>query len=141
MVQKIIDGIIAAIRTKYDTSYDIYTESIEQGLIEPCFSVLCLNVTDQPHVGSRRSRGYLFNISYFPSGDEPIAECLEVLENLYDLLSLINVGDAKMHSTEISGTIVDGVLQVQATYTPFLLVSNDTEDGMEEVEVMTSGKE
>ena len=43
MITKVINGIIAAIRSEYDSkAYRIYTESVEQGLKEPCFSIMCL---------------------------------------------------------------------------------------------------
>lgn len=141
MIQNIIDGVVAAIRTEYDTSFRIYTESVEQGLKEPCFSVLCLNGTNEQRIGSRNDRSYLFNIKYFPSHvDEPIAECLGVMENLYDLLSIIDVGNSKMRGGNMSGTVVDGVLQFQVTYAPTLLMVG-VETNMEDLEVITDGKE
>ena len=139
MIQKIIDGTIGAIRTEYDKSFRIYTESVEQGLKEPCFSVLCLNGTDEQNVGSRHNRTYLLNIAYFPSTDEPIAECLAVMENLYDLLSIIDVGSARLRGTDMSGDVIDGVLQFQVTYTPTLLMTS-AETNMEDLEVKTDGK-
>lgn len=140
MIQEIIDGIIKAIRTEYDKSFRVYTESVEQGLIEPCFSVLCLNGTDEQNVGFRHNRAHPFNITYFPSTDEPLAECLKVMESLYDLLNIIEAGTSKLRGTAMSGDVVDGVLQFQVTYAFFLLATK-TETGMEELEVKTDGKE
>ena len=37
MINKIIDGICAVINLEFGDEYEIYTESIEQGLEEPCF--------------------------------------------------------------------------------------------------------
>ena len=39
MINKIIDGISVAINSEFGDPYEIYTESIEQGLVEPCFSI------------------------------------------------------------------------------------------------------
>ena len=140
MIQSIIDGIIKAIRTEYDRSFRIYTESVEQGLQEPCFSVLCLTGSDEQKVGSRRNREHLFNITYFPSTDEPISECLKVKENLFDLLNMIGTDDSMFSGANMSGDIVDGVLQFHVTYSFFLLKVKD-EDYMENIEVTTNGKE
>ena len=140
MIQSIIDGIIKAIRTEYDRSFRIYTESVEQGLKEPCFSVLCLTGSDEQNVGTRRNREYLFNITYFPSTDTPISECFNVMENLYTLLSLIEADTSMLRGEKMKGEIVDGVLQFQVTYAFFLLIAN-TEEGMENIEVTTNGKE
>ena len=141
MIREIIDWIVAAIKTEYDESFRIYTESVEQGLVEPCFSILCLSGSDQPQVGSRHNRTYLFNITYFPSSEkEPILECLEVMDDLYDLLSNIGADSVRLHGTDMSGSVVDGVLQFQVTYAPFLLAT-ELETNMEELEVKTDGKE
>ena len=140
MIEGIIDGIIEAIRTEYDRSLRIYTEAVEQDLKEPCFSILCLNGSDEQNIGSRRNREYPFNITFFPTTDAPYLECLKVMENLYDLLSVIEANGSMLRGTRMSGNVVDGVLQFQVTYAFFLLVAN-TEDGMEEVEVTTNGKE
>lgn len=57
MIDKIINGIVNRIRQKYDESkYEIYTESVEQGLKEPCFSILCLSPHIEHIVGTRYKR-------------------------------------------------------------------------------------
>ena len=140
MIQSIIDGIIKAIRIEYDRSFRIYTESVEQGLEEPCFSILCLTGSEEQNVGTRRSREHLFNITYFPASDTPISECQNVMEKLYDLLNLIEADITKLRGKKMKGDVVDNVLQFQVTYSFFLLESN-LEDGMEEIEVTTNGKE
>lgn len=138
MIQDIIDGISMAIGTEYDRTFKVYTESIEQGLDEPCFSIFCLNASDVKNAGTRRNRTYPFIIRYFPASDEPIAECLTVMESLYDLLSIIDVGASRLRGTGMDGSIVDGVLQFQVTYAFFLLASK-AETSMEELEVNTNG--
>lgn len=140
MIQKIVDGIIAAIRTEYDKSFRIYTESVEQGLKEPCFSVFCLKSSDEQKAGSRHNKTYPFNITYFPvSIDEPRMECLKVMESLYEVLSIIEVTSDKLRGTNMSGEVVDGVLQFQVTYA-FFLLKTKTETNMEEVAIKTGGK-
>lgn len=39
MINKVIDGISKAINEEFGDEYNIYTEEIEQGLKEPCFSM------------------------------------------------------------------------------------------------------
>ena len=139
MMQKIVDGIVAAIRTEYDKTFRIYTESVTQGLKEPCFSVLWLNGSSEKGACTRHNRTHSFIIRYFPLSEEPALECSEVLENLYDILSVINAEDGKIRGTGMSGSIVDGVLQFQITYTLSLLETKE-EVNMEELEVVTDGK-
>ena len=123
MIAKVIDGIIAAIRSEYDSkAYRIYTEFVEQGLKEPCFSIMCLKPEAQRKGKGRTRRFYSFDIVYFPKSDcEPVQECTEVYENLVECLMDITVDGRILHGSDISGTVVEGILHVQVTYDLFLL--------------------
>ncbi len=123
MIAKVIDGIIAAIRSEYDSkAYRIYTESVEQGLKEPCFSIMCLKPEAQRKGTGRTRRFYSFDIVYFPKSDcEPVQECTEVYENLVECLMDITADGRILHGSDISGTVVEGILHVQVTYDLFLL--------------------
>lgn len=123
MIAKVIDGIIAAIRSEYDSkAYRIYTESVEQGLKEPCFSIMCLKPEVQRKGKGRTRRFYSFDIVYFPKSDcEPVQESTEVYENLVECLMDITADEHILHGSNISGTVVDGILHVQVTYDLFLL--------------------
>ena len=91
MMNKIIDAISVSINSEFGDGYEIYTESLEQGLQEPCFSVFCLNPTNELFLNKRYFRTNQFCIQYFPSSEEKNAECNTVLERLYDSLELIEV--------------------------------------------------
>ena len=123
MIAKVIDGIIAAIRSEYDSkAYRIYTEFVEQGLKEPCFSIMCLKPEAQRKGKGRTRRFYSFDIVYFPKSDcEPVQECTEVYENLVECLMDITVDGRILQGSDISGTVVEGILHVQVTYDLFLL--------------------
>ena len=129
MIQKVIDAIMAAIRTEYAANqYKIYTELVEQDLKQPCFSVMCLNPSSQKKTAVRSRRYYPFEITYFPeSEDEPIQECTQMYENLVECLSDISVDNVIVHGTEISGNVVDGLLHFQVTYDVFLLKREEIE--------------
>lgn len=128
MIQSIIDGVIAAIRTKYDSSYHIYTEAVKQGLKEPCFFVKCVSYAKEKQTTNRYSNSVPCNITYFPCTDEPIAECMQVCEALYDLLELISVEGHYLRGTGVKGQVVDGLLQFQVSYSPFMVSSAEEND-------------
>ena len=140
MIQKVIDGIIQAIRTEYDGTFRIYTESIEQGLIEPCFSILCLNPSGERELSNRYKRYFPFMITYFPSSDEPISECNAVCETLLGLLNDIETEIGLVHASGTpKGTVVDGNLQFSIQYDLFALLQPEEEiDGMDRVSVGTT---
>ena len=80
-----------------------------------------------------------FNITYFPSTDEPISECNSVCEILYDVLELITVGGSNLRGSRMNGQVVDGVLQFQVNYSPFM-IHKDEEEGMNDLKVRTDSK-
>ncbi len=46
MINKIVDGISKAINKEFGNNYEIYTDGVEQGLNEPCFSIVSLKPTN-----------------------------------------------------------------------------------------------
>lgn len=131
MINKIIDGISISLNAEFGDDYKIYTESIEQGLKEPCFSILCVNPTNELFRGKRYFRKNLFCIQYFPSRkDEKYAECMEVLERMFDCLEIIKVIDDPQRGTKMHGEVVDGVLNFFVNYDMFVYKVENT-DAME----------
>lgn len=148
MINKIIDAICIAVDKEFNTtpgSYEIYTESIEQGLQEPCFSVFCLNPTNELFRNNKYFRNNKFCIQYFPSTDEPKAECNSVLERLYDCLELITVVEnettnSKTRGSRMNGEIVDGVLNFFVNYNMFVYKVEVPADNMEVLGIETDAK-
>lgn len=120
MINKIIDAISISINSEFGDGYEIYTESIEQGLEEPCFSIFCLNPTNRLYMNKRYFRTIQFCIQYFPSTDEPKAECNSVLEKLYECLELIDMNGDSIRGTSMKGEIVNGVLNFFVNYNIFM---------------------
>ena len=59
MIQKIVDGICQALSREFtEQEYEIYTESVEQGLKAPCFSVLMLKASIERQSGHRYQKTY-----------------------------------------------------------------------------------
>ena len=120
MINKIIDGISVAIDSEFGDPYEIYTESIEQGFTEPCFSILCLNPTLEQFLGRRYFRTNQFCIHYFPSSDEKRSECFAVMERLVKALEVITVDGDLIRGTRMNGEIVDDVLNFFVNYDLFV---------------------
>lgn len=139
MINRIIDAISISINAEFGDGYEIYTESLEQGLNEPCFSIFCLNPTNELYRGKRYYRTNQFCIQYFPKPDEPKAECNAVMERLYDCLELITVDNELTRGKRMKGEIVDGVLSFFINYDMFVY-KVENQDVMEELEVSTKAK-
>ena len=140
MINKIIDGISVAINSEFGDPYEIYTESIEQGLIEPCFSILCLNPTINQVLGKRYFRRNQFCIHYFPSSDEKRSECHAVIERLIGALEIITVDGDQCRGTDMHGEVVDNVLSFFVNYDMYVYKEEAAEPVMETVSHSTNAK-
>lgn len=131
MINKIIDGISIGINSRFGDEYEIYTESVEQGFKEPCFSIVCLNPTIEQFLGSRYFRQNQFCIHYFPASSDKRAECYSVLEVLTNALEVIEVEGETIRGTKMSGEIVDEMLHFFVSYDMFVYKQKEPISSME----------
>lgn len=127
MINKIIDGISISLNAEFCDDYKIYTESIEQGLKEPCFSIVCVNPTNELFRGKKYFRKNLFCIQYFPKGEDKRSECMDVLERMFDCLEVIKVGEDLQRGTSMHGEVVDQVLNFFVNYDMFVYKVESTD--------------
>lgn len=140
MINKIIDGISVAINSEFGDTYEIYTESIEQGLIEPCFSILCLNPKIDQFLGKRYFRNNQFCIHYFPNSNEKRSECHAVIERLIGALEIITVDGDLCRGTNMHGEVVNNVLSFFVNYDMYVYKEGTFESTMETVSHNTNMK-
>ena len=110
--------IVHALREEYPAEqYEVYTESIEQGFIEPCFSIRLLRESMEPYPGGRTRITPYFDVRYFPrEGTRPREECREVIRKLSFLLRAL----PGVRGTEIETEITDDVLHFFVSYPHFV---------------------
>ena len=78
-------------------------------------------------------------ITYFPSSDEPIAECNAVCEVLLGLLNDIETEIGVVHATGTpSGEVIDGNLQFNIQYDVFAMLQREKVEDMDELTVDTT---
>lgn len=134
MINKLIDGICIAIHSAFGDEYEIYTETTEQGLTEPCFSVVCINPALEQFLGKRYFRTNQFCIHYFPSTADKKTECYSVLERLMNSLELITVNDEVIRGTAMHGEVVEDMLNFFVNYDMFVYKEQPKEPAMENIE-------
>ena len=130
MIKKIIDGILAALSEEFGDEYTLYTESVKQGMKEPCFFVFCISPNTRVFRGRRYYHENQFAIQYLTAADESRTECTNVAENLFACLELITVDGDLMRGTDMNADISDEVLTFTVNYNFFSYVAN-TEEPME----------
>lgn len=136
MVNKIIDGISKALYKEFGDKYEIYTEEMEQGLQEPCFSIICVKPTNNLFRENKYYRQNQFCIHYFPSTSDKRQECQEILEKLYQILEYVKIKDEDKEKTimgsNMNAEFDDGVLHFFINYNMFVYKVEDKETPMED---------
>ena len=121
MINSIIESISIALNAEFGDDYTIYSESVEQGLKEPCFFVFCLNPTTKLFLGKRYFRENQFCLQYFPADkDRAKEECNAVAERLFSCLEYIIVTGDLVRGTKMKYEVVDGVLNFFVNYDLFV---------------------
>ena len=131
MITAIIDALSIAINAEFGENYEIYTESVEQGFSEPCFSILCLNPSVSQKLGKRYFRTNQFCIHYFPSSEEERTECHSVAERLFSALEHIKITGDLCRGTNMHYEISDDVLLFFVNYDLFVRKDEASEPVME----------
>lgn len=135
MINKIIDAISETIYNEFGDDYEIYTESVEQGLKEPCFSIIPLNLTNDLYRNKKYYRENPFCIHYFPSTNNKKNECNKVSERLFDCLEYIKIKEvldkkeilSKTMGTNMKCECTDDVLHFFVNYNMFVYKVEDKE--------------
>lgn len=116
MINKLTNGIAAAIYAEFGDACEIYIENVEQGLTEPCFLITLANASMEQQLNETYQFEHLFLVQYFPGTQEARNECMDVQLRLYSALEYIEAGDRLRRGEEMEGEIVDDVLQFQVQY-------------------------
>lgn len=140
-VNNIISGIAGKLYDTFGAGYEIYTEQVEQGLTEPCFTIGTVRNRAERFLGERYYRRNTFNVNYFPASEEtPLAEIRDIEEQLLCALEEITVDGDLVRGTDIEGTISDNVLVLTVSYNMFTCSDKEPENAMETIEHNTTAK-
>ena len=141
MVNDLIDAISVKLNQVFGDGVKIYSESVKQGLKEPCFFIAVLNPTQSPIIGVRYFRAHPFDIHYFPSKDGGNQEIQDVASKLFDTLEYITLlnGDL-VRGTEMHYEKVDDVLHFFVKYNMFVYKQVEKADPMETLTVNNNVK-
>ena len=127
MINAVKDGIIAALVAEFP-DVPVYDEPVEQGIVEPSFSVRCVNPEQRRFRGKRYFQKNLFEVVYFPPIKNRYQNSNETVQRLFNCLEIITLPD----NTKIMGrdmkSYTDDSFTVIFTvkYQDFLYKNEDT---------------
>lgn len=144
MINEIVNGISNALYSEFGQKYRIYKEFIEQGLKEPCFSILCISPSIKKGLGNRYEKNNNFCIHYFAESKNFRTECMEVFERMVNCLEYITVSGDLVRGLNIRAEEIteDGIMHVFVDYNiPVIKVVEQTkmETLRQKTEVINGG--
>lgn len=138
MLNALIDGIVAAIQKTFGDDYPIYTDGVEQGLNEPCFSIRIVKPTITQFLGNRYFRTNLVAVHYFPKSYGDNTEMNIVIEKLFSTLEYIHVSGGLTRGTKPDLHVEDGVGIFTINYDFFVYkIENEDGENKEMMETLT----
>lgn len=106
-----------ALDEEFGDDYNIYTESIEQGLDNPCFLITNVVHTHDAKLSNRYQNNNSFMVQYFPEAViDSHNEINDVISRLEDSLEWITVDSNLIRGTNMKSNTTDGVLNFQVDY-------------------------
>ena len=122
MVNNLIDGISIKLNQVFGDGKKIYSETVKQGLKEPCFFIAVLNPSQSKMIGGRYFRQHPFDVHYFPANtDGKNEEMRRVASQLLDGLEYITLTNGDLvRGTNMNYEVVDGVLHFFVQYNMYI---------------------
>lgn len=136
MLNDILSGVNAKLKELFGEDTVIYTDAVEQGLVEPCFFVGFLEPSEKTVIGRRRFRSTGIYIQYLPGSPAQInRELYRVADILMDGMESITLknGDI-LRGTGISSKASEGVLNFFVNYNMFIIKPAGQSPDMGEIE-------
>lgn len=136
MIDQIITGMATTIAGLYPDC-TIYTEPVEQGLVEPAFYIHCIDVDQRDRIAGRFIHSMPFEVVYFPLNG--LADIYTTIQTLTPALRLLTLPDGtKVRGIEISGKPIDGEGHIFVTYDVTMKFVEAAPELMEEI-LITGG--
>lgn len=106
-----------ALYTEFGDDYNIYTESVKQGLDVPCFLITNITHTHDTKLCKRYQDNNSFMVQYFPkSTNDSMSEINDVIGKLEETLEWIAVDGSKVRGADMESNTSDGVLNFGIDY-------------------------
>ena len=135
MINEIVDSIAISLFQEFGEEYSIYTDTVEQGLQEPCFFIADLTTNTDNYLGSRKNNLCAFDVHYF-SKLKTQRDILDVSMRLLECLKLITSADGnRFLGTSMHTENADGVLHCFVNYNFVTYESEKLDNAMSDVKI------
>ena len=135
MIREILEGISIALNEEFGDGYTIYTESVEQGLKEPCFFVSCIAPTFRHYFDKRYFSTNQVCVQFIPDSQNSARLAgNNVTGRLFSCLEYIQAGNDLIRGTGMRAEMVDEILNFFVSYDYFVKYEEVKQTAMEKVD-------
>lgn len=135
MVEKLLGALAKSVRDAFEEKVEVYTESVHQGVVKPCFFVQC----EECERVEMLNRNFFVRVhvalTYDNDGDEKRYDAQCITAKLFDLLGVVRVGENFFNGRKIHGRWEDGKMVVRVCYDMWCAKMEEDCELIEKIEV------
>lgn len=138
MINEIIAGVTTNLYNAFGRSIRIYTDTIEQGLIEPCFFVLCVREGERPLLNARAIRDVAIVIDFLDNGNNNRLQAMA--SELFKIMRRITLIDgSQLNGFDLHYEITEDVLHFFVTFKPVIYYNSEETIPLQETLELNTG--
>lgn len=131
-----IDAISIRLNEIFDGKYPIHLESVEQGLVTPCFFIQPMLAMDENMISNRKQRIYRFDIIFIPEMDSAYRSLFaEVSEKLFEHFDSVEINGGVYPTFDRSINVVNDVLHFKVRFKFYARTELPEEDKLETMNI------
>lgn len=131
-----IDAISIRLNEIFEEKYPIHLESVEQGLITPCFFIQPINALDENMISNRKYRVYRFDIIFIPETNTAYRSLFaEVSEKLFEHFDSVEIDGGIYPTFDRSINVVNDALHFQVRFKFYARTEVPEEDKLETMDM------
>ena len=140
MVNSFLNAVTKQLGTTFGNSNRYYVEDVEQGMVEPCFTIDILLPLQRSKSAVLYERTMPLVIHWFSgSNTTNKKDCYEMAERTIECLEYLPFNNTLIRGEDISWKMVDDVLEISITYKFTTTIAKD-EDKFETLDTLVGHK-
>lgn len=118
MIKYIIEGVAAKLAQEFG-DITIYSEEVEQGFKEPCFSIGCESINNQLFRGKRYRSENVIDIHYYSGAEDKREDYNDVMTRLFRCLEYIDIPHSVLRGENMKMEIQEDYCSFKVSYCCF----------------------
>lgn len=125
----VLNNVISALKAEFP-NLKVYTDTIAQGVVAPCFIVKSVSLKWEVLTTTRRLEQHTYSVTYLSPDREDDTDALGMRVRLCQVLQFIGIA----HCTDLDCNVEDGVLSVVCKYNVHVFEQGEPEETMDTFE-------